>query len=177
MAQSIKHERRLLSADELNLVARTHHPALGLLQDQVLRELRRLVRERRDRAQDIAARQRRELRGKAAPKGARAATDDGGTREKHGLLAAALQRLNKETARREAKAARDALVESAKLALEMRQAASARSTRPSPGRLANEGLNPNSNPVYTLRNPAKLGAISQQNKVMQAKRDASGTAE
>jgi len=73
MARSIKQKRRLLGADELILVEKTHHPALGLLPDRDLAELRKLVRERRDRAHDIAARQRRELRGKAAPKGARAA--------------------------------------------------------------------------------------------------------
>ena len=88
MARSIKQERRLLGADESTLVEKTHHPALGLLPDQDLAELRKFVRERRDRAQDIAARQRRELRGKAAPKGARATTDDSGTREKRDVLAA-----------------------------------------------------------------------------------------
>ncbi|MGB7967831.1 MAG: hypothetical protein WCF64_16945, partial [Methylocella sp.] len=69
MARSIKQERRLLGADELTLVEKTHHPVVGILPDRELVELRKLVRERRDRAQDIAARQRRELRGKAAPKG------------------------------------------------------------------------------------------------------------
>jgi hypothetical protein len=58
MARSIKQERRLLGADELTLVEKTHHPALGLLPDRDLAELRKLVRERRDRAQDIAARPR-----------------------------------------------------------------------------------------------------------------------
>jgi hypothetical protein len=170
MARSIKHERRLLSADELTLVEKTHHPALGLLPDRDLAELRKLVRERRDRAQDIAARQRREVRGKAAPKGAHAATDDSGTREKRDVLAAALQRLNKEAARREAKAARQALIDGAKRALDLRRAAEAKSARPS-GRTANEGINPKSAPAYSLRNPAKLGTISQHNKNMQAKRD------
>ena len=171
MARSIKQERRLLGADELTLVEKTHHPALGLLPDPDLAELRKLVRERRDRAQDIAARQRRELRGKAAPKGARAATDDSGTREKRDVLAAAMQRLNKEVARRQAKAARQDLMESTKRALELRRAADAIATRPSPGRTANGGINPKSAPAYSLRHPAKAGAISQHNKNMQAKRD------
>jgi len=171
MARSIKQERRLLSADELTLVEKSHHPALGLLPDGDLKELRKLVRERRDRAQDIAARQRRELRGKAAPKGTRPATGDSGTREKHGLLAAALQRLNKEAARREAKAARQELIDNAKRALELCRAADASAARPSPGRTANEGITPKVSPAYSLRNPAKLGAISQHNKNMQAKRD------
>jgi hypothetical protein len=171
MAQSIKHERQLLSADELGLVEKTHHPALGLLPNHDLAELRKLVRERRDRAQTIAARQRRELRGKAAPKGARAATDDSGTREKQALLAAALQRLNKEAARREAKAAKQDLIESARRALELRRAADATTQHPSPGHTANEGLNPKNTPPYSLRNPAKVGAVSQHNKNTQAKRD------
>ncbi len=171
MARSRKQERRLLGADELTLVEKTHHPALGLLPDRDLAELRKLVRERRDRAQDIAARQRRELRGKAAPKGARAATDDSGTREKRDVLAAAMQRLNKEVTRRQAKSARHALIDGAKRALELRRANEANSARPSPGRTANEGINPKSPPPYTLRHPAKAGAISQHNKNMQAKRD------
>ena len=168
MARSIKQERRLLSADELTLVEKSHHPALGLLSDGDLKELRKLVRERRDRAQDIAARQRRELRGKAAPT---PATGDSGTREKHGLLAAALQRLNKEAARREAKAARQELIDNAKRALELCRAADASAARPSPGRTANEGITPKVSPAYSLRKPAKLGVISQHNKNMQAKRD------
>jgi hypothetical protein len=171
MARSLKHERRLLGADELSLVEKTHHPALGLLPDQDLAELRKLVRERRDRAQTISARQRRELRGKAAPKGARAATDDSGTREKRDLLAAALQRLNKEVSRREAKGARQTLIGNATRALELRRASEANVTRPSPGRTANEGINPKAAPAYTLRSPAKLGAVSQLTKNMQAKRD------
>jgi hypothetical protein len=171
MARSLKHERQLLSADEVTLVEKSHHPALGLLPDQDLAELRKLVRERRDRAQTIAARQRRELRGKAAPRGARPAADDTGTREKRDLLAAALRRLNKEVSRREAKAAKRDLIDSAKRALELRQAAGANASRPSPGRTAREGLNPKVAPSYSLRKPAKLGAISQHNKNMQAKRD------
>ena len=171
MARSIKQERRLLGADESALVEKSHHPALGLLADQDLAELRKLVRERRDRAQDIAARQRRELRGKAAPKGARAATDDSGTREKRDVLAAAMQRLNKEVTRRQANAARQDMIDSAKRALELRRANEAKSARPPSGRAATEGINPKSAPAYSLRHPAKAGAISQYNKNMQAKRD------
>ena len=171
MARSLKHERQLLSADELTLVEKSHHPALGLLPDHDLAELRKLIRERRDRAQTIAARQRRELRGKAAPRGARPAADDTGTREKRDLLAATLRRLNKEVSRREAKAAKQDLIDSAQRALELRREAAAHTTHPSPGRTAHEGINPKDAPAYTLRNPAKLGAISQRNKNMQAKRN------
>jgi hypothetical protein len=43
VARSIKHERRLLSTDELTLVEKSHHP----VPDHDLKELRKLVRERR----------------------------------------------------------------------------------------------------------------------------------
>ena len=63
------------------------------------------------------------------------------------------------------------LIDNAKRALELCRAADASAARPSPGRTANEGITPKVSPAYSLRNPAKLGAISQHNKNMQAKRD------
>ena len=170
MARGIKAERRWLSADELALVEKTRHPALGLLADRDLTELRKLVRERRDRARDIAARQRRELRGKAPPKGAQPATSDAGTREKRDVLAA-LKRINTEEARRQAKAAKAELVGSANRAIELRRAAEAKTIRPEAGQTAHEGFHPKASPAYSLRNPAKIGATSQHNKNLQAKRD------
>ena len=100
MAQSTKSERRFLSDEEFGFVSRSHHPALRDLADDDLRSLIKLLRERRDRAGDIARRQRREVRGKAQPTGSRAATDDSGTRMKRQILAAALKRANKERQRR-----------------------------------------------------------------------------
>jgi hypothetical protein len=61
-------------------------------------------------------------------------------------------------------------MESAKRALELRRANEAESAR-SPGRTANEGINPKSPAPYTLRHTAKAGAISQHNKNTEAKRD------
>ena len=82
-----------------------------------------------------------------------------------------MQRLNKEVTRRQAKAARQALIDGAKRALELRRTSESKPARPPAGRTANEGINPKSPPPYTLRHPAKAGAISQRNKNMQAKRD------
>src|ERR1700691_1560988 len=140
MAHSLKQERQLLSADECTLVEKTHHPFLERLSDKDLAVLRKLVRARRDRTQQIAARQRRELRGKSAPKGARAATDDAGTWGKRELLAAAMQRLDKEVTRRKEKAARQALMESAARALELRRAGEAKAARPLAGRTPKKGM-------------------------------------
>jgi len=162
----------LLSVDELALVAKTHHPALGELSGHDLRELCRLVRERRDRTREIAARQRREMRGKAAPRGVRSATDDTGTRAKKELLGAAVQRLNKEVARREARASRQALMENAALALRLRRSSEAEAPHPDPGRTPNEGIRSKGHASPpSPRNLAKQGAIAQQTRNMQAKRD------
>ena len=173
MSRSLRHERQLLNVDEVALVEPSHHPALGALPDKDLAELRKLVRQRRDRARQIAARQRREMRGKADPRGARPVTDDAGSRGKRDVLSAAMQRLNKETTRRETKAARDALRNSAKRALELRRASeAAKDARPSPGRTPNDGMKAKAKTTRAPRNPAKAGEISQHTKNMQAKRDA-----
>jgi hypothetical protein len=170
MGRSLRHERQVLTTDEIALVDASHHPGLGALSDKDLAELRRHVRDRRDRARDIAARPRREMRGKADPRGAKPASDNTGTREKRDVLAAALQRLNREAARRESKAARDAMKDSVTRALAMRRRREAETARPGT-QTANEGMRVKSNTRTLERNRAKLGAVSQHNKNMQAKRD------
>jgi hypothetical protein len=97
---SRKEEERFLSKDEQEFVAKSHYPELRGLSHSELSDLVARLRERRDRARDISQRQRREMRGKAAPAGAKASADNTGTREKMTVLAAALKRVNKERERR-----------------------------------------------------------------------------
>lgn len=172
MARNLRHERQLLDAQELLLVEKTYAPILKGLSDRDVTTLLVLARKRRDRSRKMLERQRREMRGKAKPKGARPATDNTGTRGKRDLLDAAVQRLNDEASRRKAKAATRSLRQNAKHALELRRAKE-RVAHPSAGRTASPGKRPkNSAPKKSPRNPAKLGAISQHTKNMQAKRDA-----
>lgn len=96
MTISSRQEARLLTADEAELVGRSHHPRIQDIADRDLDDLIHRLRERRDRARGIAHRQRREIRGRAAPSGARPASDDTGSRQKAGLLASAVKRANKE---------------------------------------------------------------------------------
>ena len=142
MARTRRHEQRLLSKDELDLVERARHPGLGQLEEAELGDLVRRLRNTRDRAQGIARRQRREMRGKAAPSGQRPAADNTGSTGKGELLAAALKRANKESARRKAKAARSDLRSNARRALDLKR----QNAEPHPGwpidRTANEGMNP-----------------------------------
>ena len=78
MAKSRKAERRALSQGELKLVERTRHPALKALPARDLNRLIALVRERRNRARDLANRQRRRSRGKSRGGQLIVAKPDGG---------------------------------------------------------------------------------------------------
>lgn len=100
MSQRRRDIERLLSKDEQELVTQSMQPALAQLSTAELSSLSKRLRDARDRAQTISRRQRREMRGKAAPAGVRPASDNSGSAEKSSLLAAAMQRVNKETGRR-----------------------------------------------------------------------------
>ena len=99
MATSRKNEARVLDQGEAELVARSRQPALSELGGKELADLASLLRERRDRARDIANRQRRAIRGKGGQKGTFDQAD-AGNRQKMGVLAEALSRVNKERTRR-----------------------------------------------------------------------------
>ena len=141
MSVSSRQEARLLTTDEADLVARSHHPRIDDLDDAALAHLVTLLRERRDRARDLSRRQRREVRGKAAPSGTRPATDNAGTREKAALLAAAVKRANKEGSRRRHAKARGGLVANARRALAMKQAAGDPTANRPASRTAKTGMN------------------------------------
>ena len=72
-------EARLLSVAKQEAVSPTHDPAIAGLSHPELQALARRLREARDRARDIARQQRREMRGKAEPRGATATRNDTGT--------------------------------------------------------------------------------------------------
>lgn len=172
MATSRKHQARALSTDERDLVEKTHHPVLQGLPDRELAQLTALVRERRDRAQTEAFRQRREMRGKAEAKGARAATGNTGTLLKGDVLAKAMRRLNAETERRRGLIANTAMVANAQKALEMKEAHEMH--EPSfNSRTARDGMRntPNARGPDLLR-PRERGRLRKANAVSQARRDA-----
>lgn len=172
MAHSRKDEARALDAAELELVEKSHHPAIQDLSDAELSDLTKHLRERRDKAQSTANRQRREMRRKTEAKGVRASADDSGTRRKTEVLAMAVRRLNGERDRRNRMAARAELVENAQNALSMRQAAEGGKERRTT-RSAGKGMRASeSTRARKVTAPKKVGSVSQQNKRAQAKRDA-----
>lgn len=92
-------EARLLTAAEQESVGLTLHPAITGLSRHDLQALARRLREARDRARAIASQQRREMRGKAEPRGATPARDDAGTVAKEQVLADALKRVTEQSGR------------------------------------------------------------------------------
>ncbi len=170
MSLTRKHEDRFLSAEERELVIRTHRPEIAALSDDELAKLRNLVRERRDRAGDISRRQRREMRGKAGARGASPATADAGSKLKVSLLAQAMRRLNSETARRQRQAARSRLIADMHRAPALRRSA-AKPSRPA-SRTASKGMQSNPSPVAEqIADPREVGRVSKDVKRGQARRD------
>jgi hypothetical protein len=104
MNEAAKLEARLLTASELELVALARPPEIERQSADELKAVVRRLREALNRAKAIAARQRREIRGKAAPHGARAAKDNLGTIGKAEALREALERVEAEQRRRAAAA-------------------------------------------------------------------------
>lgn len=140
MSRTRRDIERLLSKDELDLVQQASHPGLGQIGDGDLSSLAKRLRETRDRAQTIARRQRREMRGKAAPSGTKAAADNTGSVEKTRLLASAMQRVNKETARRRAETGKAELQDNALKALKMKRALPDPAESRPRSRTAHEGM-------------------------------------
>jgi hypothetical protein len=171
MSESARNEERYLSTAEREIVARTHLPALKELAADDLVQTKKLVRELRDRARDIAHRQRRQIRGKAAPRGAQPASDDAGSRRKLSILAAAMKRLSAESRRRRERAAKAELVANAHTALALKRGAAHRH-HPAPGRTSRRGMRAKpSTRAEQITDPREVGRVSQFVKDAQARRD------
>jgi hypothetical protein len=165
-------EKRLLTADEFDTVAKSHHPAVEALEKAELIALIRRLREFRDRSTDIARQQRREMRGKADPRGARPAADNTGTTMKKQIFAQALKRANRELARLLDAEKRPTMGEIGRRALELKRA-NARAPHHPGGRSAGQGMRatPSRRRTVTM-DPREVGRVTAQTARHQAKRDA-----
>ncbi len=171
MATDGKMEARALTDGERKMVEKSRAPALHGLSTAELSALVKLVRERRDRARAMAERRRREMRGKAAPRGAAPSKADEGSKLKLAVLVSALRRLTAEVERRRRTRARTELVKNARKALAMRQAAE--QSTPANTRRAASGVRPKENRrAPKLIRPMERGRLRKANAVAQAKRDA-----
>lgn len=152
MSLSTKQLERVLDKDEWDLVARTRSRAIGDVPDTDLRDLAKNLRDRRDKARDVARRQRREFRGKVAPQGADAASDNTGTKAKADALTVALKRVGAEQTRRTEKLRAPSQRSLARKALALKQRQQA-ALRPK-SRTADAGMK-----SVPTRKTAKSGAL------------------
>lgn len=101
MSIPVSTEKRMLAEAEFEVVQRTHYPDVCQLSRNELTEAVRRIRAYRDKARDVSRQQRREMRGKAEPRGARPAADNTGTSMKTQILSGALKRVRREIQRRD----------------------------------------------------------------------------
>lgn len=171
MSISRRQQDRTLDKSEQELVSSTYHPALQDLTDKELSNLTRLVRERRDKARDEVQRRKREIRGKAAPKGAEAATSAVGNKAKLEVLATAVRRVNAERSRRERMASQLTQAELSRRALKLKQAMPD-DDAPLNTRHAHQGMRKVASARReSLVRPMELGRLRKAASVAQAKRD------
>lgn len=171
MAITRKEEARALNADEKELVEKSHHPELQDITDEELPKLAKQLRERRNKARDLAHQRRREIRGKSTPRGATASRADDGSRIKLAVLANAMRRINGEIERRRSMSASNELIANAQKALELKKAGD-KNEKSFNTRHARHGMRniPNEK-VDSLIRPAERGRLKKAASVAQAKRD------
>lgn len=171
MGVEIAAERRLLSQDEHDFVARSHYPALGDLPREELVPLARWLRERRARARDIVRGRRRVRSGKAEPRAAAAEPpSERGLSAKKQVFARALRRVNGRIERLRAEDRRARNTQRLREALERKQTAPVH--HPEPGRTPGEGMRPIDNDSrMTAVDPREVGSVSQAVRDAQARRD------
>lgn len=139
MSLSKAAEKRMLTADEFEAVNRTRYPAIRELGPKDLADLVGALRRHRDTARDLSRQQRREMRGKAEPRGSKPAADNSGGAMKDQIFAGAVKRVNREIARHESAERRSAQSEKSRHALALKKAGD-KPDRPKPGRTASRGM-------------------------------------
>jgi hypothetical protein len=162
-------EQRMLTGPELDAVTSSRHPIVASLSRAELVALVRLLRDYRDKARGIAARRRREKRGKADPRGA-TTPDETGVLEKAQFFAGGLKRANARLQDLDNAAKRERAVTGLKAALARKR--TARVHHPDAGRTAHDGMAAQDSDRRSVRvDPREVGRVSQAVKVAQAQRD------
>ncbi|SEE39642.1 hypothetical protein SAMN05519104_5987 [Rhizobiales bacterium GAS188] len=171
MSISIASEKSLLSHDEFEAIKPTHHPAISSLSVEILQEAQRDLRQRRDKTRTVARQNRRRAQSRRGAREVVPAGEEAHAGKRKQVFAQALKRVNHELQRRHEVAAREALMDSAKRALELRRG-KAPASRPAAGPSAGEGMTPKPSRRRTVEVAGReVGRVSKATKVAQAKRD------
>lgn len=171
MAVTRKEEERALNKDELEVVNLTRHPEIQDKADEELIAIQRRLREFRNKARTLFNQKRREIRGKASPRGHEPAKSDAGSGLKLSVISMALRRVNSEIQRRNEFSRNHSLVENAQKALELKQH-SEKHKIPFNTRSANLGIrNIPDTKVVSLINPSERGRLRKASAIAQANKD------
>lgn len=174
MSVDIKTEKKVLAKDEFQLVEKSHYPAIDALSAEELVDVLKRLRDLRDKARDIARQQRREARGKTAPRGKNPAKNNSSQSFKKQIFASAVKRINRRLTRLEVEDKRQAHIDAAYRVLAIKQANQQVSPFvPKSGDLRrSKGMRsiPNNKRVE-ISSPAEKGRVSQFVKNAQARRD------
>lgn len=172
MTLPLKTEQALMKRDEIEILSRTHHPAIHAAEAKALTETRLRVRDLLDKERTLVRSLRRSIRGKADARGNSFPGEVEKPARRKQVLAGALKRLNRELSRRQAVEAREATRDASRRALALKEASGA-DNAPRGGRTAKEGMRPVENKKRrTSVNRDKVGSISQRTKKAQAAKDA-----
>ena len=173
MSERTQLEARLLSAAELEVVNESRPPAIKQASDEQLKVLAQRLRRAREKAKDVAARQKREMRGKAHPKGGKPTRGNTGTLAKAQVLDEAIERVEEELSRREnLTTTTTTQADLSRHALEVKLGHPT-SPRSGSGRSASEGMKPKERqkPLRVGASKGEVGRVSQEGKVAQARKD------
>jgi hypothetical protein len=167
----MKSERRLLSEEEWEPVARSHYPVLDSLTQEEALDLARWLRERRARARGMIQQTTRVRRGKAEPRGAAPEPHaERGLSGKKQVFSRALRRVNARLAIFTAEARRARALADLRAALEAR--GDALRHHPESGWTAGKGMRSKASGRRRTRvNPGQIGSVSQAGRNAQAARD------
>lgn len=174
MSLSRATERSVLSHDQLEMVGRTHHPAIYDLDSKGLRELQTQLRNERSKIRTQVRQKVREGRGKGEPRGKKFPGNTEQPTIRKQALSNALKRVNKELERQRKLEARADHVDAARRALALRRAGKFHEAPPS-DKTASKGMQPAPSTKRRKVIPgSQIGSVSQQTKNAQAKKDNRG---
>lgn len=174
MSLSRATERSVLSKELLDLISKTHHPAIYDIDAKDLRNLRTQLRNERSKIQTQVRGKIREGRGKGDPRGKGFPGNTEQPLKRKQALSSALKRINKELERLRKLEARSTHVEAAKRALAIHRSAKFHPT-PVSDKTANTGMQPQPSTKRRKIIPgSQIGSVSQATKNAQAKSDKRG---
>jgi hypothetical protein len=168
-------ERSVLSNEQLDLVDKTHHPAIYDVDAKELRALQKHIRAEKGKVRTLVRQRQREARGKAEARGGSFPGNTEQPLKRKQALSGALKRVNRELKRMRVIEARTAHVDAARRALAQHRAAKfaeVPGSQPGSAPTAGKGMQPIASTRWRRIIPgSQVGSVSQATKVAQAIKD------